>query len=332
MDPVTQGALGAALPKAMRGRSDIVIAGLFGFVGGLAADLDVLIRSDTDPLLFLEYHRQFTHSLIFIPVGGLICALFLRVLLGKRCTLSFMQSLLFCSLGYGTHTFLDASTSYGTMLLWPFSDTRFSWSIISVVDPLFTVPLLTLVVISALKRRPKYARIGLAWAAFYLCLGAYQHGAALDAARQIAAGRGHETVRIEVKPSFANIVVWKSIYETAGAFYVDAVRASVRPRIFPGGTVPKLDMARDFPRIDSASRQAEDVRRFRRFSDGFVAKDPDRPNRIFDVRYSFIPNDLTALWSIDLSPDTNGADPVRFLTHRESARKKFGVLLRMIFH
>ncbi|MEQ8194023.1 MAG: metal-dependent hydrolase [Rhodospirillales bacterium] len=332
MDPLTQGALGAALPKAMPGRSNIAIAGLFGFVGGLAADLDILIRSDTDPLLFLEYHRQFTHSLIFIPVGGLICAVLLRVLLGKRCTLSFTRCLLFCSLGYGTHTFLDASTSYGTMLLWPFSDTRFSWSIISVVDPLFTIPLLTLVVMSALKRQPKYARFGLAWAAFYLCLGAYQHGAALDTARQIAAGRGHETVRIEVKPGFANIVVWKSIYETADAFYVDAVRATVRPRVFPGGTVPKLDLARDFPWLDAASRQAEDVRRFRRFSDGFVAKDPNRPNRIFDVRYSFIPNDLTALWSIDLSPGAAGGDHARYRTHRDGAREKFGALWRMMLH
>ena len=47
-------------------------------VGGLAAlapDLDVLIRSETDPLLAIEHHRGFTHSLAVIPVGGAVAAL-----------------------------------------------------------------------------------------------------------------------------------------------------------------------------------------------------------------------------------------------------------------
>ena len=43
----------------------------------MAADLDVLMQSSNDPILFLEYHRQFTHSLFFIPIGSLIVALFI---------------------------------------------------------------------------------------------------------------------------------------------------------------------------------------------------------------------------------------------------------------
>ncbi|NNF80958.1 MAG: metal-dependent hydrolase, partial [Rhizobiales bacterium] len=66
MDPFTQGALGAALPQATRRAAHVGIAGALGFASGMAADLDIFIRSSSDPLLFLEYHRQFTHSLIFI--------------------------------------------------------------------------------------------------------------------------------------------------------------------------------------------------------------------------------------------------------------------------
>jgi inner membrane protein len=55
-----------------------------GMAGGLAADLDILIYSNTDPLLFLTFHRQFTHSLIFIPFGGLITALLVHWVLGRR--------------------------------------------------------------------------------------------------------------------------------------------------------------------------------------------------------------------------------------------------------
>ena len=75
MDPLTQGVLGAVLPQATAARALCAPgAGLLGFLAGMAADLDVLIRSSSDPLLFPEYHRQFTHSLMFIPSGAYLCA------------------------------------------------------------------------------------------------------------------------------------------------------------------------------------------------------------------------------------------------------------------
>lgn len=330
MDPLTQGALGAALPQATRRNTQLGIAGALGFLAGMAADLDVLIRSDTDPLLFLEYHRQFTHSLIFIPVGGLICALALHWLLGRRRGLAFAQTLLFCTLGYATHALLDTCTSYGTMLFWPFSDARFSWSIVSVVDPLFTVPVLTLVVLAGLRRKPALARVALAWAGIYLTLGTLQHHAALDMGGEIAASRGHSPIRLEAKPSFGNILVFKTIYETSDRFYVDAVRAGIVPRTFPGTSVQKLVPSRDLPWLDPASQQAEDVERFRWFSQGFVAKDPEHPNRIIDVRYSFVPNDVSALWSIELAPEAPPTAHARYRTHREYARESLGKLWPMV--
>ncbi len=330
MDPLTQGAVGAALPQATRNRTQVGIAGALGFVAGMAADLDALIRSETDPLMFLEYHRQFTHSLIFIPVGGLLCALALHWILGRSWRLTYLQTFLFCVLGYATHAFLDTCTSYGTMLFWPFSDERFSWSIVSIVDPLFTVPVIVLVVLAGLRRKPVLARFALAWAAFYLMLGALQHHAALAMGSEIAASRGHSPIRIEVKPSFANILVWKTIYETADRFFVDAVRPGIRPRAFSGVSVPKLDRGRDMPWLDPASQQAQDIERFRWFSDGFVATDPEHPNRVIDVRYSFVPNDVRALWSIELAPEAPPAAHARFRTHRERARESLGTLWGMV--
>ena len=216
------------------------------------------------------------------------------------------------------------------MLFWPFSDERFSWSIVSIVDPLFTLPVVILVVLAGLRRRPLLARIALAWAVLYLMVGALQHQAARDMADAIAASRGHTPIRLEVKPSFANILVWKTIYETTDRFYVDAVRAGVRPRVFTGVSVAKLEPGRDLPWLDPASQQARDIERFRRFSDGFVAEDPDHPNRVIDVRYSFVPNTVSALWSIELAPEAPPSTHVRYLTHRERARESLGALWRML--
>ena len=83
MDPLTQGVLGSAVAQQSANKKNIIIATLFGFLSGLAPDLDIFIRSNHDPLLALEYHRQFTHSLIFIPIGGLICAVIFYYLFAK---------------------------------------------------------------------------------------------------------------------------------------------------------------------------------------------------------------------------------------------------------
>lgn len=330
MDPLTQGVVGAALPQATRRKVEVGVAGGLGFLSGMAADLDVLIRSGTDPLLFLDYHRHFTHALVFIPVGGLVCALALHGLLGRRWKPPFGRTVLYCTLGYATHAVLDACTSYGTMLLWPFSDQRFALSIVSVVDPLFTLPVAILVLLGGLWRRPMLARLALVWAGLYLSLGGLQHQAARAMAAEVAAGRGHEPSRIEVKPTFGNILLWKTIYETPERFHVDGIRPWVRPQVFAGTSIARLDGARDLPWLDPRSQQARDVERFRRFSDGFVARDPDHPYRIVDVRYSYLPTSVRGLWSIELSPDASPDAHARYRTHRDQARQSLGALWRMI--
>ena len=75
MDPVSQGALGAIFAQTISNKKKILIGSILGCIAGLAPDLDIFIRSSSDPLLKLEYHRQFTHSLVFIPIGALVLSL-----------------------------------------------------------------------------------------------------------------------------------------------------------------------------------------------------------------------------------------------------------------
>lgn len=330
MDPFTQGVVGAMLPQASAGRRQVVAAGVLGWLAGMAPDLDVLIRSSTDPLLFLEYHRQFTHSLLFIPVGSLLCALLLYLPIGRRWGLSLPQTWLFCALGYATHGLLDACTTYGTLLLWPFSDQRFAWNTISIIDPLFTLPLLALVVAAARSRRPLWARLALVWALAYLGLGAWQRDLAQEVGRELAAQRGHHPQKLEAKPSFGNILLWKVVYESDGVFYVDAVRSWPAPVIYPGSSIARLDPGRDLPWLDPASQQARDIQRFRWFSNGYVALDPRHPGRIMDVRYSMLPNEIDPLWSIQLQPDAGPRAHVDYLVHRDSGGGRLQRLWQML--
>ncbi len=330
MDPLSQGVLGAAAPKSIAPRSQARLACLLGFLAGMAPDLDVLIRSPEDPLLFLEYHRQFTHSLFFVPVGGFICGWLLHRLFAARYGMPLRTSVLYCTLGYGTHALLDACTTYGTQLLWPFSDQRFAWNTVSVVDPLFTVPILLLVGIGTWQRRAALARIALVWAIAYPGMGMLQRDRAEAAGWELARERGHEPIRLEAKPSFANIVLWKVVYETEDHYHVDAVRAGSSIRVYPGDSVPKLDVARDFPWLVPGSQQALDIERFRWFSNDYLAVEPGNPYRITDIRYSMVPNQIKGLWSIEISPAAANGDHVGYVVSRsadDAAMRSFQSML-----
>ena len=226
MDPLSQGAIGACLSQSLSSKKNLLTIGIIGFLAGMSPDLDVLIKSDQDPLLFLEFHRQFTHSLIFIPIGGLIFASVFYSLFKRRISLSFKQVWFYASVGYGTHGILDTCTSYGTQLLWPFTNDRFSWNNISIIDPLFTLPIIVLITLAAIKKSPFLARVSLIWAIFYLSLGWFQHQRAIEFANELIQQRGHNAIEISVKPSFGNLILWKIIYKTKDRFFVDAVNLS----------------------------------------------------------------------------------------------------------
>ena len=328
MDPISQGAIGAVAPQVVLKREKLRVAALLGCLAGLAPDLDVFIQSSTDPLLFLEYHRQFTHALVFIPVGAAIVALALHGFARRR--LRFRETYLACLLGYATHGLLDACTSYGTLLLWPFSDYRVAWNNVSVVDPSFTVPVLALAILATTLRRRGFALAGLAWALAYLGLGVVQNHRAEDAGARLAAMRGHEPQRLTAKAAFANLLVWKVVYEHDGRYYVDGVRTGTTVSVCPGASVARLDLERDLPWLDADSQQARDVERFRWFSDGYVALDPSVPNRVIDMRYSLVPNEIDPLWGVELDPDAPPDRHVRYVTDRAARVAQRGAFWRLL--
>ncbi|MBL4711362.1 MAG: metal-dependent hydrolase [Gammaproteobacteria bacterium] len=299
MDPLSQASLGASLSQSFTNdRSKQLTALIIGALAGMAPDLDVFIRSADDPMLFLEFHRQFTHSLIFIPVGALLCALVFYPFVRKK--LTFPHVYLFSFLAYATHGLLDACTSYGTQLFWPFSNTRIAWNTVSIIDPLFTLPIIVFIVLAVIKKNSRYARFGFAYAVIFLCLGVLQYQRAENALYELVKQRGHEVERTHIKPSFGNRHVWKLIYEYDGRYYVDAVKLLWHIDYIKGSSIQKLDIKRDFPWLPAGSQQTKDVERFRWFSDDFLAVNPSDANMIMDVRYSYLPNRINAMWGIEL--------------------------------
>ncbi len=320
MDPVTQGAFGTIFAQIMSDKKKFLVGSIVGCLAGLAPDLDIFIRSDSDPLLKLEYHRQFTHSIIFIPIGALFVTLFSRIFFRKY--LSWGETYLFSCFGYATHGLLDACTSYGTQLLWPFSNERISWNYISVVDPFFSIPVILAIIFAIIMKNKLITFFGIFYILIYLTIGAFQENRAEYVGKSIAKFRGHESKNLTVKPSLGNLFLWKTIYEDSGFYYVDAVRLFSKSEYCQGTKIKKLDLLNDFSSLNKKSQQYKDIKRFDWFSQGYLGKGIDK-NVITDVRYSAVPNEVDGLWGIRINPNKPHYEHIDWVINRSNYKEKW---------
>ena len=330
MDPLSQGVIGASLSQSFSNNKNIFFVFIVGFLSGVFPDIDIFFRSNNDPLLFLEFHRQFTHSLIFIPLGGFIFTLIFYGLFFRLIPFGFLKTWQFATLGYGTHGLLDACTSYGTQLLWPFSNERISWNNISIIDPLFTIPVLILLVLSLIKRKSFWSKIALGWALIYLIIGLVQNHRAEQVAHEIITERNHYPEIISVKPSFGNLILWKIIYQHNDYFYIDAVNIGPKKEVFAGQKIKKFNKSNLSYFSDLSENQKRDIDRFLWFSQDFVAVNPQNEYELLDIRYSNLPNEIGGLWGIHLTPNTESH--VEFISNRSLQKGGTKQFLEMIFN
>jgi inner membrane protein len=302
VDTFTHGLLGAAASQAIFGRKLPRSAGLIGFVAGMAPDLDLFLRSATDPVASIVYHRQFTHSLMFIPLGALLVSLLCIWMKPFKGTRLAVYGAAF--VGYGLHGLLDACTSYGTLLWWPFSYQRVAWDVIAIVDPIFSLTLLVGVLWTLLAQRPWPARIALCGAVMYLGFGVWQLQRATAVQDQLAAARGQVIEHRRVMPLPGSLVSWRAVYTAAGHIYVDGVRVPwwQGPLVKPGGAIPVAT----FELVPRAMAERDGTRRvfevFAWFADGLIAPIDSVSAAIGDMRYGDEASSLMPLWGMQFDP------------------------------
>jgi len=196
---------------------------LFGALVATIPDVDVLVglaMNDLDKALF---HRGFTHSFAFILltspiIGWIFNRLFKSDANWKQWSfLAFIVQL--------THVLLDSLTSYGTQLFLPVSDTAVSLSTISVIDPLFTLPLLfaclwLLIKPANHKKRTTKAHVGIGLAVFYLMTTIVNKYAVEYHFISQLNKQSIEVQSLEVKPTLLNNLLWRGIADTGSGDYV----------------------------------------------------------------------------------------------------------------
>jgi inner membrane protein len=302
MDPLTHALLGATAAQAALGPRLGPRAWMIGALGGVLPDADILIRSAADPLLAIEYHRQFTHAFAFIPVGGLATA---APWLARRHQRADWRPILAAGcIGYATHGLLDACTNYGTHLLWPFSPLRVAWHWMTTVGPLLTLALLLGLVFAVRGRRRAPAALALVFGLAYVGAAALQRERALDVQAQAAAARGHAVTRAEMFPTVGNPFVWRSVYESGKTLHTDRVRmlGDAATRWKRGGTEALVDATDLSPAAQADARVRRDFARFAFFSAGWVARASDDPGVIGDARYSLRTDAFVPIWGVRFRP------------------------------
>ncbi|MHA6247897.1 metal-dependent hydrolase [Pontibacter sp. CAU 1760] len=223
MDSLTQLVLGAAVGEAVAGRKIGNKAMLWGAIAGTIPDLDVLLNPWLDTVQQLSFHRSVTHSFLFaLLVSPVLGWLLNRVYKKEKATLRDWSLLFF--LGFTTHALLDSCTTWGTQLFWPFSTYGVAFYNIFVIDPLYTLPLLTGVVVAAFyaqqsTRRRNWNYLGLALSSAYI---AFSFGAKATANAIFEDSLVQQQISYTSyisKPTPLNTIFWSVTAKTADGFY-----------------------------------------------------------------------------------------------------------------
>lgn len=329
MDPVTHGLIGASAAQSVADKENIRYATIIGLISAMIADLDVFISDPDNPLLNIELHRQFSHSLIFIPVGALIATALLWWFFREK--FSLRQIYGFSLLGYATSGIVDTFTSFGTQLLWPFLEERYSWNIISVFDPLFSLGILTAVFLAMYKKKSIYAWFGWGWILLYLLFGFVQHDRGRTMALELADQRGHKIDRLVVKPTLANTLLWSIRYEYRDTLYADGVYLPPfgKPIIYEGESSPLLNWRKQYQSYRGTTLY-DDIRRFNTLSEGYLVQHPRHENVLGDGRYAMLPTEINPLWGIKVDT-TQPKQHLPFNSYRNATSKIRSRYIEMLF-
>ena len=139
MDTLTHALSGALLARATAPK-DSPPASLrqriaAGFLACASPDLDVVVGL-LGPVAFIENHRGVTHSLVLVPLWALLYSFLLAKILREPRGARALYAVTAMSLAL--HIAGDLITTYGTMILAPFSSWRAQIGTTFIIDPWFT--------------------------------------------------------------------------------------------------------------------------------------------------------------------------------------------------
>lgn len=260
MDSLTQIVLGAAVGEAVLGKKVGNKAILWGAIAGTIPDLDVLTTLFFDDVTANEMHRGFSHSIVFSLLFAPILGWLVFTLYKKReSSWKGWTKLFFFSLV--THPMLDAHTTWGTQLFWPLAN-KISYKNIFVVDPLYTLPFLTFLVLAMFHKQGTVKRTrlnnwGLYISTSYMVLTLVFKAITFGVFTNSLEAQGIDYLDIETKPTPLNAILWTANVETKDAYLIGYYSLLDRSKHIDFRAFPKnrhlLGDSKDDPLIERLS-------------------------------------------------------------------------------
>lgn len=320
MDSITQAVLGAAIAEAgfrrQLGRRSL----LFGAACGTFPDLDV-ISGAIDPWLDLVAHRGPSHSLLVLPIVALVFGA-VGARIGRKGDWKQWSKLSFWALV--THPLLDVFTSYGTQLLSPFSFRRFSLDAISIVDPVYTLPIFGAVILAFVSgsvswriRSRRIAAMALAWGCAWIGLGLVNHSLAVGHTDSVLDEAGFKPVAVRVMPLLLNHFSYRYAARDADG-RIAVGHASV---LGQGASAPLIVVPESGPLVE-AVLQDPMGQRYAWFADdmlGIHTEDlPEGLTRVHlkDLRYGSMTKPDESLWKAHFDVTAEGEVVARVRSQR----------------
>jgi inner membrane protein len=225
VDLLTQTVLGAGVGELVLGKKAGNKAILWGAVGGLIPDMDVLFTSFFNEVDGLFVHRSFTHSLFFPFIIAPIMGWLIHRIHQKKMDIRWRNWSLLIFWAAFTHPLLDYFTGYGTGAFLPLSGYRVEFNTIAIIDLFYTIPfILTLLIIPFLKRTALLRRrliLGTVFISSLYLLGTvgnkiYINGVFKDA----LAEQKISYDRFKTSPLPLSNFLWMGIAETETGYYM----------------------------------------------------------------------------------------------------------------
>src|SRR5258705_8297061 len=160
MDTLTHALSGALLARATAPKDapprSLLRRVAAGFFACAAPDLDIVITL-FGPVEYLGNHRGVTHSLILLPLWALLFSWILAKILREPRGWRALYGV--TAMGLALHIAGDVITSYGTMVLAPFSDWRAQIGTTFIIDLWFSGIIVAGLVASAVLRRSRWPAV-----------------------------------------------------------------------------------------------------------------------------------------------------------------------------
>ncbi|CAN5128258.1 MAG: metal-dependent hydrolase [Gemmatimonadetes bacterium] len=209
MDNVSHSLAGWALARAAGSRRPAGTTLALVLASNLP-DIDIVLLARSDPT-YLFHHRGVTHSLLGLAVLSPVLALGLWWGYGRRTGLAWFCLLAYC--GVALHILYDLVTSWGTMLLYPFSLTRFALEWLFIVDPVtWALPCLAVLAAWRFPNRARAAAVlFLALLAAYGAASGFLHARARQEVARAESAAERPAAEVAAFPLFGAPLRWNGL-------------------------------------------------------------------------------------------------------------------------